>query len=271
MEKIHGTSGHISFRDNTLRFFSGGAPHERFVELFNQEALLQAFQDLGHGEDCPITVYGEVYGAKLQRMRDTYGNDLAFVGFEVKIDQAWLAVTNAEKVTRRLGLDFVPYIKIPCTLAALDWARDMESHQAIKNGMGRGHKREGVVLRPLEELRYANGTRAMIKYKAEAFRESRTRQPRPFDPAKAESLRGAADYASEYIVQSRLDNVLSHLPPEEVCIENTGKVIKLMMADVLLEEPPSEQIDKKDINKALGRAAALLFKKHIMKQLEESR
>jgi hypothetical protein len=269
LEKIHGTSGHISYEGNRLRFFSGGATHERFVELFDQPQLLMAFGALGHGEDCPIVVFGEIYGAKLQKMRATYGDNLSFVAFEVKIDQTWLNVPNAADVARKLGLDFVPYMKVPCTLAALDWARDMESHQAIKNHMGGGHPREGIVIRPLEELRYSSGDRVMVKHKAEAFRESRTRQPRPFDPDKAESMRGAVEYSSEYIVQARLDNILSRLKPEEICVENTGMVIKLMMADVLLEEPPSAQIEKKDLNKALGRAAAQLFQKHIRKQLEE--
>jgi len=261
MEKIHGTSSKVGYKEDRLWWFSGGCTHERFVELFDHEDLLERFRSFGHGVDCPITIYGEAYGAKIQKMRTTYGNQLRFVAFEAKVDQAWLAVPNAADVARKLGLDFVPYVKVPCTLAALDWARDAESKQAIKNGMGPGLKREGVVIRPLEELRLSNGDRLMAKHKADAFRESRTKQPRPLDPAKQLSMAGAQEYVDEYVVKMRLLHVLDAMGGAG--IKDMAAVIRAMTADVITEEAIPVGVSERDAHKALGRATAVLFKQHL--------
>jgi len=41
MEKIHGTSAHISYQNSNIGFFSGGSKHEDFIKLFNREELKQ--------------------------------------------------------------------------------------------------------------------------------------------------------------------------------------------------------------------------------------
>ena len=58
------------------------------------------------------TVFGEGYGGKEQGMRDTYGPDLKFIAFDVKIGNRWLSVTDAEDVVKKLGLEFVFYKKV---------------------------------------------------------------------------------------------------------------------------------------------------------------
>ena len=82
LEKIHGTSAHITYRENQLTFFSGGSSHENFVKLFDRDKLLEKFIQIGQTD---IVVYGEAHGGKMQGMRETYGNELKFVAFEVKI------------------------------------------------------------------------------------------------------------------------------------------------------------------------------------------
>ena len=46
MEKIHGTSAHIAYKsiDNTIKFFSGGEKHSKFVALFDSQDLLNRFK-----------------------------------------------------------------------------------------------------------------------------------------------------------------------------------------------------------------------------------
>jgi len=43
MEKIHGTSTNIQYHHDKkeLKFFAGGCKHETFVNIFNQEKLLE--------------------------------------------------------------------------------------------------------------------------------------------------------------------------------------------------------------------------------------
>ena len=107
------------------------------------------FRELGFTE---LIVYGEAYGGKMQGMSHTYGKELKFIAFEVKTPTSWFDVPQAEHFANLLGLEFVPYTKIPCTLEAIDAERDRDSEIAVRNGMGPGHIREGIVLRPLFEF-----------------------------------------------------------------------------------------------------------------------
>ena len=47
LEKIHGTSAHISYNreKDEIKFFSGGEKHERFVSLFDAEKLKRIFDE----------------------------------------------------------------------------------------------------------------------------------------------------------------------------------------------------------------------------------
>ena len=156
LEKIHGTSAHISYKLGELRFFSGGENHERFVALFEQgltgpgdvATLKEKIKATGVDE---VVIYGEAYGGKQQGMSDTYGKELKFIVFDVKISGMWLSVPQAESYATNLGLEFVAYEKIEANLHEIDRERDRLSVQAQRNGMGE-HKREGVVLRPIREL-----------------------------------------------------------------------------------------------------------------------
>lgn len=151
LEKIHGTSAHISWtdgRDNitgaetggVLQFSSGGSKHATFVKVFDEEALRTGFKAMGHPN---ITVYGEAYGGSQQGQKWRYGDKLRFIAFEVRIGEYWLAVPQAEDVVQKIGLEFVHYKKIPTDLEALDAERDAPSEQARRNGVTGDPPREG--------------------------------------------------------------------------------------------------------------------------------
>lgn len=279
-EKIHGTSAHIKFEATQLAleveegknlhdesfyeiiFFSGGAKYDDFVALFDQESLGKAFVELGCMD---VVVYGEAYGGKMQGMSKTYGKDLKFVVFEVKIGNSWLSMPKAEEISKSLGLDFVPYERIPTTLEAIDAERDRESIQAIKNGMGHGHKREGIVLRPIEEAIKNNGKRIICKHKAEEFIETRT--PRKIiNPEELTKLRDAENIAGEWVTEMRLTHVLQNFPVD-VNIESTGDVIKSMLEDIK-REAEGEIIWNKEAQKAISKHTAIMFKRRIKQKLE---
>jgi len=260
LEKIHGTSSHISWKDNTLSFFSGGADHNAFIALFNAETLLAGFRALGHDH---VVVYGEAYGGKMQGMSATYGKQLKFVAFDVRIGETWLAVPDAHDVVKKLDLEFVHYRKVPATVEALDAERAEPSVQAIRNGMGGTHKREGIVIRPLVEMTLSNGARVIAKHKIDEFRETKT--PRPVDAEKAEALAEAQSIADEWCSDERLRHVLDKLP-QPVGIEHTGAVIKAMIDDVIVEAG-DEIVDSKDARKAIGKRTAKMLGAYIKSKL----
>ena len=265
LEKIHGTSTNIKWKNGTLTFSSGGISHHAFMEIFDQEALEKAFVDLGH-ED--VEVYGEGYGGKTQKMSGTYGPNIKFVVFEVRIHDNVLNVPNAYDVATKLDLEFVHYEKIPATLEAIDAQRDADSVQAVRNGVGEGKQREGIVLRPLFEFTDNKGDHVIAKHKIDKFGETKT--PRKVeDPAKLVVLEEAEAIALEWVTDGRLGNILSKIKEEDQVIENTGKIIKLMVEDVL-REAKGEIIDSKFARKAISKRAGNLYRSYIKSKLYNS-
>lgn len=259
MEKIHGTSAHVRFKDGEVAFFAGGERHDNFVTLFDKEFLDEKFKEIF---DCDVVVYGEAYGGKQQGMSATYGKELKFVVFDVKVGGIWLDVPNAEDVATKLGLEFVYYTKVPTELKDIDVERDRPSTQAKRNGIEEEKIAEGIVLRPLVELIKSNGKRVISKHKRDEFMETKTK--REVDPEKLRVLEEAKEIAEEWVTPNRLKNILSHIPQEEHIIENTGKVIKIFIEDIL-READGEIIDSKASRVAISKHAALLFKNHISK------
>jgi uncharacterized protein (DUF1778 family) len=274
LEKIHGTSAHIKFKDGNLTFYSGGETHERFVALFDQNHLKTAFAAFAQGE---ITVYGEAYGGKMQGMRETYGDELKFVVFEVKFNDTWLTVPHAHAAATMLKLEFVDYVKIPTTMDAINAERDRDSAQAIRNGIGTGKKREGVVLRPLEELVDSRGNRIIAKHKNAEFCETKT--VREVNPDKAKVLKEAVAIADEWVTPMRLQHVLDKaqavmnnmrgIEMAPLDIKDTKTVIHMMIEDVRTEAK-GEILESKDAMAAIGRRTAHLYHDWLATQLKES-
>jgi hypothetical protein len=264
-EKVHGTSAHFTYKveEDRLTFFHGGANREQFLKLFNQEELLEKFRQnkIEHNSNENITIYGEAIGGKMQGMSHTYGKDLFFIGFEVCIGNSnWLDVSRAHHFCEKMGIEFVPYSVINTTEDEINAAMMKDSEVAIRKGMGTGHMREGVVLRPLREMYFANNNTALplrVKHKRPEFSE-RKHTPKFSDPAELKLIEDADKAAEEFTVFHRLEHVLQKLP-EVQDISQINKVIKAMIEDVL-SEGGNEIQDSKLLRKAIGKRTVKLFK-----------
>ena len=256
LEKIHGTGAHVGWKNGVIQFHSGSLKHDVFVALFNKEELQEKFIRAGHER---IFVYGEAYGEELQKMEETYGDELKFVAFDVNIGDSWLSVPKADSFTKWLGLEFVHYDRIPCTIESINQVRDSDSVQAVRNGMGNGKIREGVVLRPLEEFTKDDGSRIISKHKRDEFSETNT--PREFTQEKQALLSDAQDIADEWVTEMRLTHVLDKIGCE-LAIRNTGKVIAAMIEDIE-REAVGEIVLSKEAASAIGKATASMFKNRL--------
>jgi hypothetical protein len=261
MEKIHGTSAHVNWKDGELIFFSGGYKQDAFVSMFNPEWLKTLF-----GIRYPKTqviIYGEAYGGKIQAMSKTYGDIVRFVAFEVKMGDRWLAVPEAEEVAKSLSFDFVPYKLIHTTMDEINAERDADSVQAVKNGVGEGKMREGVVLRPIYEAVDKWGARIIAKHKREEFGETKT--PRPLDVDKIKVLTDAKEIAQEWVTPMRLQHVLDSFP--EFSMEQMGQIIGSMIEDIRREAGAQEFLDK-FAKTAIGKHTVSLFKDLLRQDLK---
>lgn len=273
LEKIHGTSAHITWKQDArnLHLSPGGGSSTLFQAMFDIEALKTMLAGLV-GKDC--TIYGEYYGgggAAGQKMSATYGKVAKFIVFDIEVEGAdqegnpkgcWLSVPQAHDLATKLGLEFVHYDEIDGTIEAINATRDADSVQAVRNGMGTGHRREGVVLRPLVELARNNGARIIFKHKRAEFVE-RQNEPEPgVDPERLAVLNGAQAIADEWVVPMRLTHVLDKLDPPATSIRDTGRVVKAMTEDVT-REAAGEIVISREATAAIGRKAAELFHAHL--------
>lgn len=268
MEKIHGTSARISWYKFRVTFFSGGENHEKFSKLFNKEELIQKFESLNIPQG--VTVYGEAYGGKQQGMRDTYGDNLKFIVFDVKVGDKWLAVPQAEEIAKVLVLEFVHYIICPTEILLLDVQRNEESMQAIRNGMGSGHKREGIVLRPLMELTKNNGARIIAKHKRDNFRETKTKRtvPHNISPEKLKVLEDAKEVAEEWVTRMRLGHILGKIKEPDITMMR--EIIHTMIEDIK-REGNKEIKWSKSVEKYIGKITANLTKEYFQNKLKENK
>jgi hypothetical protein len=273
LEKIHGTSAHITWRDGTLHFFSGGEKHDRFVALFDQEELVRKFTDaFGWAKDT-VVIYGEAYGGKQQGMSATYGPDLKFVAFDVKVGDCWLQVEQAARLVAQLGLEFVDYEQIDATIEEIDRCRDLPSTQAARNKVPDAEKtiREGIVLRPVFEVTLNNGRRLIAKHKRDEFRE--TKSVVKFDSHDGEKKMRAGLIAEEWCTPMRFEHVVDQLIREredkQPGMQDIPALIKLMREDILREGadvmPTIE--DVKAFDKTIGFLVVKFLKARLNEEL----
>ena len=253
LEKVHGTSAHLAWKDGRLRYFAGGEKQAKFEASIpiSPVTLAARFATTFPGATA-ATVFGEAFGGKQQGMGDVYGKTLRFVAFDVRVDGAWLDVPAAEQAVRALGLDFVPYERGPLTLDWLAEQRDRPSLVAEQPGA----RREGIVVRPIRECTYADGGRMIFKYKAEDFRETRT--PRDVTPERLVILTEAGAIADEWVVPMRLEHVLQKTPYRTPA--DTGAVVRAMVEDVR-REAATEVAWSQDVERAIGHATCKLLRR----------
>ena len=259
LEKIHGSSAHISWKHETglIHLFGGGESAVTFERLFDQPNLINRFRELFQFDDAVI--FGEVYGGKQQGQSHKYGNQLKFVGFDVKVGKSWLNVPNADDVTQKMGLEFVAYERVKTDLDSLNFERDRDSRQAIRNGVGAGIKQEGVVLRPLLEMTLNDGSRIICKHKRDDYKETKT--SREVSPEALQVLTEAKAIAEEWVTPHRLEHVLQKLP-QDLSMKDVPKLMQAMKEDVY-REGRGEIVESKEAEKAIGAKAVELFKKHL--------
>ena len=277
LEKIHGTSAHIKWHpiSDSITFYSGGASYDTFVSLFDANALKDKFKEIF--PERSVTVFGEAYGGKMQKMSDTYGKELKFVAFDVYVgngkgedeESRWVSVPQAEEICNNIGIEFVDYELIPTDMEYINAERDKPSVQAIRNGCGNDKIREGVVLRPPFELTLNNGKRLIAKHKHDKFGETKT--PRKVSDDQLQVLEDANKIAEEWVTPMRLTHVLDKLSGElnaldriveEFTMKDTRKVMDAMAKDIY-REAKGEIVESKEVIKSIERATAKLFKAYL--------
>jgi ATP-dependent RNA circularization protein (DNA/RNA ligase family) len=164
-EKVDGTNIRVLFKDGAITF--GGKTdtaqipallaarlQERFVPLAGK--MLEVF-------GCDACLYGEGYGAKIQKGSGKYRQDPDFVLFDVRIGEWWLQRADVEDIAAKLGIDVVPIIGEGTLYDAVAAAK-----AGIVSRWG-NFQAEGIVARPKTELNTRHGSRIITKIKCRDF------------------------------------------------------------------------------------------------------
>ena len=129
---------------------------QRFMTAEQRQIMANIF-------DAPVCLYGEGYGAKIQKGGGNYRSDQDFVLFDVKVGDWWLQRRDVEDVAQKLGLDTVPIIGAGTLFNMVDLAAT-----GFPSQWGQFNA-EGIVARPKTELCTRAGHRIITKIKHKDF------------------------------------------------------------------------------------------------------
>lgn len=130
-------------------------------QFHSEEARLKIAETLPDG-GC---LYGEGYGAKIQKGGGNYRQDQGFVLFDIKIEDWWLQQEDVEDIAIKLNIDMIPII---------DMGTLEDMVKKVKAGFDShwgNFKAEGIVARPSTELKTRRGDRIITKIKCKDFRK----------------------------------------------------------------------------------------------------
>ena len=165
-EKVDGTNIRVMFKDGQLTF--GGKNDNSDMPVFLRAKLTEMFLPLHPVfaeifNDAEVCLYGEGYGAKIQKVGINYRRDQSFVLFDVRIGYWWLQRKDVDEIARKLGLESVPVIG-QGTLHEM-----IEKVKVGFNSVWGEFPAEGIVARPKVELMARNGKRIITKMKHKDF------------------------------------------------------------------------------------------------------
>ena len=166
-EKIDGTNirivwdGHkVSYYGRTDKAQIPSQLMNRLIELFggdvNEEMFEQKFGEKN------VMLIGEGYGAKIQN-GSSYREDSDFILFDVLINDNYLSRENVKSIANYFNIDVVPTIMVGKLQDGINWVKTKP-----KSKIGTANS-EGLVARPLVELKNRTGNRIILKIKVRDF------------------------------------------------------------------------------------------------------
>lgn len=167
-EKVDGTNIRIMW-DGYNVFFGGRTENaqipsylvNKLNELFTGTKIEQIFEQV-FGES-KVILFGEGYGAKIQKGGGNYSNNQEFVLFDVKVGEWYLKREDIEDVAKKFSLKTVPIIAKGNLQTGVDLVKS-----GLKSQWG-DFIAEGLVAKPSVDIFNRRGQRIITKIKTEDF------------------------------------------------------------------------------------------------------
>ena len=168
-EKIDGTNISVEWDGHAVSFHGRTEKAQipkHLLEYLERTFLTTEAEELFEQTygDKNVILYGEGYGAKIQN-GGNYRSDVSFILFDVLIGDNWQEREWVEKTAKMFGIDVAPVVFVGTLEEGIDYV--MEHHPStIGTAM-----MEGIVGRPMVEMRDRLGKRIIVKIKREDFKE----------------------------------------------------------------------------------------------------
>ena len=160
-EKVDGTN--IRIRRNTDgHLYIGGRTDRADIRATLSEAIHKLFED-PEGLLPGLVLYGEGYGAGIQKGGGNYRSDNSFVLFDAWSEHGWMPRTRLVELARQINCDLVPIIGEGTLMDAVEMTK-----KGFRSTWG-DFQAEGIVARPSTELLTACGKRIITKVKCKDF------------------------------------------------------------------------------------------------------
>ena len=171
-EKVDGTNirvhwdGHkVEFGGRTDKAQIPGPLLNKLNEMFMTTEAEELFEQTWGDKD--VILFGEGYGPKIQNGGD-YRSDVSFILFDVLVGNNYQEREWVEKTAQMFNIDVVPIVLTGTIQDGIDYVM-----KHPRSTMGTAMM-EGVVGRPMIELRDRRGERVIVKIKWEDFKHFAT-------------------------------------------------------------------------------------------------
>lgn len=172
-EKVDGTNIRIIWDGHNVVF--GGRTENAQIpshlvtklnKLFMGTRIEQVFEQVF--DETSATLFGEGYGAKIQKGGGNYSDTQEFVLFDVKVGDWYLTRESVEDIASKFSLKVVPVVHKGSLQSGVDLVK-----AGLKSQWG-DFTAEGLVAKPSVELFNRKGDRIITKIKHEDFVKANT-------------------------------------------------------------------------------------------------
>lgn len=168
-EKIDGTNIRILWNGTSVSF--GGKTDAAMMPTFLLKVLQDTFKPERMKALFPdaanVCLYGEGYGARIQKGGNYLPESVSFILFDCKIDSWWLTRESLEDIASSLSIDIVPIIGHGTLPEAVEFTRRGFKSTIAHN---KDYIAEGLIMKPAVELFDRQGKRVVAKIKHRDFR-----------------------------------------------------------------------------------------------------
>lgn len=170
-EKIDGTNIRVEWDGHNV-MFGGRTENAQIPSFLLNDTLVPKFAGTVNEQvfeqkfgETTATLYGEGFGAKIQKGGGLYRSNNAFIMFDVKVGDTFLEREGVEDVAHSFGIGVVPIVLVGTIQEAVDFVKNKPKSRVSEQEK----EMEGVVGTPKVRLFDHRGKRVIVKVKVEDF------------------------------------------------------------------------------------------------------